>query len=484
MSNQDLSNASVDQIVSAYEAAMPKMERYFTEGQEGAVNFLNDIQNINQEWAHMNEDGSWDINFGVGNDQDIADALGIDVEAVQAVMRKLKDYGFDVNLDQPVASLDELKSAAESAKESLDGLGDTSLDSINLDSSSFGEVTDNIDKVKEYIQTINDSDLEPDVKTERLEQANNILEYLVQKQQEIGSNEIDISVNIDELNSKINEAEAALNDFKNSDGTVDLSVNGAQEAVTNLQSLLYQKQALTNNSAVISVDASQVDGALGDAIGKIQEYQAAVNNLNTQTELQKAGVQIDTSDAQAKVQQLAGEIQGLDGETKASLGLDTSAFDSALNTITSTKIDVNAGVNLDTSSLGTIQSTISAISPEVLVKAGVDSSQVDGYDPGDKDATVKYKVDSSAVDAYNPKNKNATVTYSVSVIGLENLPGDKSRTLTYNVKTNGSAKNFNGTANASGTAHASGDWSAPRTETSLVGELGRKILRQYIVICI
>lgn len=476
MSNQDLSNVSVDQIVSAYEAAMPKMERYFTEGQEGAVNFLNDIQNINQEWAHMNEDGSWDINFGVGNDQDIADALGIDVEAVQAVMRKLKDYGFDVNLDQPVASLDELKSAAESAKESLDGLGDTSLDSINLDSSSFGEVTDNIDKVKEYIQTINDSDLEPDVKTERLEQANNILEYLVQKQQEIGSSEIDISVNIDELNSKINDAEEALNNFKNSDGTVDLSVEGAQEAVTNLQSLLYQKQALTNNSAVISVDSSQVDGALGDAIGKIQEYQAAVNNLNAQTELQKAGVQIDTSDAQAKVQQLAGEIQGLDGETKASLGLDTSAFDSALSTITSTKIDVDAGVNLDTSSLGTIQSTISAITPEILVKAGVDSSQVDGYDPGDKDATVKYKVDSSAVDAYNPKNKNATVTYSVSVVGLENLPGDKSRTLTYNVKTNGSAKNFNGTANASGTAHASGDWSAPRTETALVGELGTETI--------
>ena len=476
MSNQDLSNASVDQIVSAYEAAMPKMERYFTEGQEGAVNFLNDIQNINQEWAHMNEDGSWDINFGVGNDQDIADALGIDVEAVQAVLRKLKDYGFDVNLDHPVASLDELKSAAESAKESLDGLGDTSLDSINLDSSSFGEVTNNIDKVKEYIQTINDSDLEPDVKTERLEQANNILEYLVQKQQEIGSSEIDISVNIDELNSKINDAEEALNNFKNSDGTVDLSVEGAQEAVTNLQSLLYQKQALTNNSAVISVDASQVDGALGDAIGKIQEYQAAVNNLNAQTELQKAGVQIDTSDAQAKVQQLAGEIQGLDGETKASLGLDTSAFDSALSTITSTKIDVDAGVNLDTSSLGTIQSTISAITPEILVKAGVDSSQVDGYDPGDKDATVKYKVDSSAVDAYNPKNKNATVTYSVSVVGLENLPGDKSRTLTYNVKTNGSAKNFNGTANAFGTAHASGDWSAPRTETALVGELGTETI--------
>lgn len=77
MSNKDLSNASNEDIVSAYEEAMPKIERYFTEGQEGAQNFLSDIQNINKEWSHMNEDGSWEINFGAGNDQEIADALGI-----------------------------------------------------------------------------------------------------------------------------------------------------------------------------------------------------------------------------------------------------------------------------------------------------------------------------------------------------------------------------------------------------------------------
>lgn len=117
MSNKDLSNASNEDIVSAYEEAMPKIERYFTEGQEGAQNFLSDIQNINKEWSHMNEDGSWEINFGAGNDQEIADALGIDVEAVQSIMRKLSDYGFDINLDEPVASLEELKSSAESAKE-------------------------------------------------------------------------------------------------------------------------------------------------------------------------------------------------------------------------------------------------------------------------------------------------------------------------------------------------------------------------------
>lgn len=39
-------------------------------------------------------------------------------------MRKLSDYGFDINLDEPIASLEELKSSAESAKEALDGMND------------------------------------------------------------------------------------------------------------------------------------------------------------------------------------------------------------------------------------------------------------------------------------------------------------------------------------------------------------------------
>ena len=483
MSNKDLSNASNEDIVSAYEEAIPKIKRYFTEGQEGAQNFLSDIQNINKEWAHMNEDGSWEINFGAGNDQEIADALGIDVEAVQSIMRKLSDYGFDINLDEPIASLEELKSSAESAKEALDGMNDTSLDGINLDVDSFSAVTDNIDKVKEYIQQVQDSDIEPEVKTEKLQNANAILEYLVEKQQELGSSDIEIGVNIDEVNSKITEAQSALDQFKNSDGAVDLSVEGAQEAADNLQSLLYQKEALQNSSVVLNVDTSQVDGSVGDAISKLQEYQTAVNNLNAQTELQKAGVQIDTSDAQAKVQQLASQIQGIDAKTKAKLGLDTSEFNAALSSVTNTKVDVKAGVNLDTSSLGTIQSTISAISPKMLVKAGVDKSQVDGYQPSDKNSKVKYKVDSSAVDAFKPANKNATVTYSVVVAG--HVPGDKTRTLTYNIKTNGSVSPANGTAHSLGTAHAkgttnvssNGNWGLRKDEPrALVNELKPEII--------
>lgn len=486
MSNQDLSTASNEEIVSAYESAMPKIKRYFTEGQEGAVNFLKDIQDINSEWAHMNDDGSWKIDFGVGNDQEIADKLGIDVEAVQAVIRKLKDYGFDINLDQPVQSLDELKTSAESAKESLVDMNETSFNGINLDSSSFSEVTDEIEKVQSYIETIQeDSEIDPNVKTEKLQHANEILEYLVQKQQELGRSDIEITVNADELESKINDAKSALGEFKNEGGTVDISLSGAQDAVDNLQTLLYQKETLTNTSAVMSIDTSQVDGEIGEAIALLQEYQTAVNNLNAQNELGKAGVDIDTTEAQQKVQDLASKIQGLDGNTKASLSLDTSEVQSALTTLTETKVNVNAGVNLDTAALGTIQSSISAITPQMLVNAKVDKTLVDGYDPEDKDAKVKFTAEHSDVDAYKPSNKNAKVNYTVHVSGLENLPGNKERNLTYNVKTNGSVSPANGTAHSIGTAHAAGttnvsankNWGLKQNEPhALVNELKPEII--------
>lgn len=475
MSNKDLTNASVDEIVTAYEESYPKMERYFTEGQEGCQAFLQDISNLNSEWAHMNEDGSWDINFGVGNDQEIADALGIDVEAVQSVLRKLHDFGFDIDLDQPVKSLEQLKTEAQSAKEALDGMGETSLDSINLDTDSFGEITDDIDKVKEYIQQVNDADLEPEVRTERLEQANNILDYLVQKQQEAGQNNIVIDADASSVDQKISDLKSQLEQFRNEDGTIPVNAD-TQDAVNSLQSLYATKQNLENTPAILQVDTSQIDGELGNAIGKLQEYQNAVEILNAQNTMKTQGIDIDTTDAQQKVQQLAGQLQNLDADTTAKLGLDDTDFQSKLSNIATHPIDVGIGVNLDPNALADVSAKISGITPELLVKAGVNEEAIVNYTPKDKDATVKYKVDHSAIDSYDPKDKNATVTYSVVVSGLENLPGNKTRSLTYNIKTNGTVPRVNGTAHAIGTAHAAGtasrNWGLAHNEPhALVNEL-------------
>ena len=166
---------------------------------------------------------------------------------------------------------------------------DSSLADINLDSTSFSEITDDIAQVEDYIDKINDDKtLEPDVKTEKLENANAILEYLVEMQNEAGNNSIEISVNSEELEQKISDAKSALDAFRNDDGQVDLSVEGAQEAVDNLQTLLSQREQL-NTPTIMTVDTSKVDGELGDAIAKIQEYQSAVQDLAVQTELKTQG---------------------------------------------------------------------------------------------------------------------------------------------------------------------------------------------------
>jgi TP901 family phage tail tape measure protein len=474
LSSADLSTASVDEVIDAYNrlgqtigSSGYSILDFFTVDEDGNTttdgiyNFFDTVNSVlGEEFAKINENGDYEFNFGDGRDQTVAERLGMDVESVQSILRAASEAGFEINLDQPIESLEELKTSAQSAQEALANMQDSSLADINLDSTSFSEITDDIAQVEDYIDKINDDKtLDPDVKTEKLENANAILEYLVEIQNEAGNNSIEISVNSAELERKISDAKAALDDFKNDDGQVDLSVEGAQEAVDNLQTLLSQKEQL-NTPTVMAVDTSQVDGELGNAIAKIQEYQNAVQDLAVQTELKAQGVDIDTSAAQEKVNNLAAEIQGLNP-------------------------DITAKLNIDTSSTASLQSTIQAITPEILVKAGVDETAIVNYTPGDKDASVKYKVDSSAVDTWKAPNKNATLTYTITTTGT--LPGNKTRTLTYNIETNGNAPH-QGTAHANGStaksyrfnwngqANASGNWGIKKGSTSLVGELGQEIL--------
>lgn len=528
LSNMDLATASAQEVVAEFNRLGESIGNsgysildFFTVDEDGnsttdgIYNFFDTVNSVlGEEFAKINENGEYEFDFGGGKDQQVADALKMDVEAVQSILRAASEAGFEVHLDQPIESLEELRASAEAAKESLSGMSDTTLSDINLDSSSLEDVNDQIQKTQEYLQSVEeDSTIEPKVKADKLEAANDILDYLIQKKQELaettdiqvdlndeevleklenaneklkdlGKTEVsfDFEANLGEIDSQISQAKSLLDQFKNDQGVVNISAEGAQEAVDILQALLSRKEQLSQ-PAVMRVDASQVDGELGNAIGKIQEFQQALSDLNVAQGLANAGVDIDTTAAQQKVQDLAGQIQSLDTNTKASLGLDTSQFDTALSTIKNQQVDVKAGVSLDTSALSTITSTISGISADILVKAGVDSSAVDAYDPADKDAEVKYSVNASEVNAWKAPDKSATLTYNITTSG--SLPGNETRTLTYNITTNGDGPKVSGTllspAHASGTAynvintipaHADGDVALPKDEKALINELG------------
>lgn len=331
MSNVDLSTASVEELIAAYEKGYDKMTRYFQEGSDGCVNFLQDVQILNSEWAHMNANGDWEINFGVGNDQKVADALGINVESVQAIMRKLSDYGFDINLDSIYDKLDLAISKAEKANDKLKELGKTDY-TFNLSTTSIEAVNDELSKAQELYDS-----------------------------------------------------------FRNNDGSLSVELEGAAEAEEILTALLAHKHSL-EEPAIMQVDTGALPEASADltnAIDLLQQFITLSNDL--EDGIAKG---IDTKNTQSEIQNVATQLDALPADVKTKLGLDSEDFSKAITNIKNEKNVVNIGVSVGQDDITTVQKTISGITGtdiEILTNSAVvkrELEEVDEYDIGDKSFAV------------------------------------------------------------------------------------------------
>lgn len=276
--------------------------------------------------------------------------------------------------------------------------------------------------------------------------------------------QIDVS-DIDNTEDKVKTLDNTIAQMQNYKTTLDVDSSQVDDANAVIQYCVTQKQML-EAPAVMSVDTSQVDGELGNALSLLQQFQEAQNSVELQ-----ASVGADTSEAQGKVDSLVGEIQGLSPEIKATLGIDTTSAD-------------------------TITASLQALSPEIMVKAGVDSSVVDAYAAEEKQSSGKVTWDNEtgAVDAFAAQVHRSS--------GLVSWGNETSRVKTHFTATGTvnwtnttpptkGAGGANGTAHASGTAHAagsaqynhlsghaqaSGNWATKTGGTTLVGELGREIV--------
>ena len=113
-SSEDLSTAPVEQLVEAYNNASPIIKSFFTEGAEGANNFIDKMIQM----GYATEDAETGlIDFSNVDTKQIADELGVDVEAVEAIFKKLGDYGFDIKVS---ANIDDVANEVTSAKQRLD----------------------------------------------------------------------------------------------------------------------------------------------------------------------------------------------------------------------------------------------------------------------------------------------------------------------------------------------------------------------------
>lgn len=279
-----------------------------------------------------------------------------------------------------------------------------------------------------------------------------------------GNKDLDIQIDVSDIEStedKISTLDNTIQQMQNYKGTVDLDSSQVDDANTVIQYCVTQKQML-EAPAVMSVDASQVDGELGNAISLLQQFKEAQNNIELQSSLD---VDADTSEAQAQVDSLTSEIDGLSPEIKAQIHLDDTSVDG-------------------------ITSYIEGLTPKAMVEMGVDSSLVDAYVSEEKKSQGKVdwdnntgKVDSWAAQMHTSNgqviwtNETSQVKTTFTATGTVNWTNA-------NAPSKGSG-GANGTAHADGTAHlphlvghanAQGNWGTKTGGLTLVGELGREIV--------
>lgn len=398
-----------------------------------------------------------------------------DAEAVSSYMSSIEHY-FNHDEDGNRIGLDVQEFCAKATKAGLMELDEASgeykvagqktmedfAEGLNLSmpmvQAMFGEMEEfggEFDWADEATKTLGDMAVAAGEAKGRIEEMSGDTDMNIQ---------IDVS-DIENTEDKVKTLDNTISQMQNYKTTLDVDSSQVDDANAVIQYCVTQKQML-EAPAVMSVDTSQVDGELGNALSLLQQFQEAQNSVELQ-----ASVGADTSEAQGKVDSLVGEIQGLSPEIKATLGIDTTSAD-------------------------TITASLQALSPEIMVKAGVDSSVVDAYAAEEKQSSGKVTWDNEtgAVDAFAAQVHRSS--------GLVSWGNETSRVKTHFTATGtvnwtnttppkSGGNSANGTAHARGTAHAagsaqynhlsghaqaSGNWATKTGGTTLVGELGREIV--------
>lgn len=382
---------------------------------DGLFDFFDTVKaKLGDDFVQITEDGDYAWDFTGDKVKKVADALGMSTEAVEILEKAMGDVTENTNLDSFVANLDGLAEGMSDRVESLKKALGSNAEDYDLGSFNFG------------------------------------------------------SFDTKDLETQISNIKSVIDgEFKNSDGKIDLSIDGADEAVSILASLVARKQEI-NQPAVMDVDTSKLSGEVQDTMQSLQELQTNFNNLELGEILN-----MDTSDIENKIRDVATTLDTLPNDTKKKLSLDTDEVQSAIDTITSKDVIVNGKVQLPEDAVNTLKSAVEKISPDMMVKIGVNSEAIDNYDPDDKTKKVTYLLESKEVDKYDPKNHERTVTYSlIKTSDLREFnPKDITRTVTYDIKTNGSVP-----SKAQGTAYANGNWGTKDSGVALGGEIGQELV--------
>lgn len=356
------------------------------------------------------------------DDNGAVDGLNIDKFLENSVNAGLMKYSEDDGFQ--VLGGKKMEDFAEGLNMSS-GMVQAFFDELQLKGADF-------DWGDEAVKTIGDLAVEANEAAESLRQVD-------------GNSDLKIKMDVSDLSTteeQISALDATIAEMDAVKARPDVDASSIENANSVIQYCLTQKQLLSQPD-VMRVDTSQVEGEISNAISLLQQFQTATNDLEIK---QKVGA--DTTEAESKVNSLASEIEGISPDIKAKLDIDSTSVDS-------------------------IKSSIAGLSAETInVKANVDASAIEGYNPDSKKCDVIYDPKTDALpESFDAINRD--VNYVPHTGSLPESFTTLTRYVNY-VKTG--AVDVNGTAHVSGTAKAGGDWGTAPGGKTLVGELGREIV--------
>lgn len=348
---------------------MSKIERYFTDGSDGCINFLKDLQTLG---LAEQENGNWTYSLGNSMEelQETANRLGIGFEPLMSVFGRLEDYGFyndfftteeagtekisdlysklaaeKMRLAQIKANPDteDYATAISESEKKIAGFEER----IKYAEENMQELSDKGSKYykerAEYAKSVAQSMIDEINSTDDInlkEQLQNQLDafakeyhlvikadavFSLEEQAEVISPDIkiDLSATGEDLDNQISELTQYISDLQG-DADIDVNTDKISAAQDILSYLITQKQEL-EAPAVMNISTDQLDGVdekLKNAVQAIQDYQTAINNLEKQKSLG-----LDTSEAQAAVDSAKKELDSIDDETSKTLNFDIKGLD-------------------------------------------------------------------------------------------------------------------------------------------------------------
>lgn len=371
LSGKDITSGNVDEIRSAWEGLGKTIEHttysakdFFTvnkDGQstsDGVYNFLDAVGQLEEEVFGgkdvVQRDGNGNIigfDFQlVGGDEAIAEALGVSEELVQIMVRAADDAGFVVSMDGTFQQLDVLKEKAAEAALSLKETFKITDHSFFQDGSADGILNDYNEAIKIW---------------------------------------------------------DSFKQNKNADGTINMNVEGAEEAFTLVSTLQTMVDQL-NEPAYMSINTTDVEKDMQQPLSQLQQYERL-----TQTEHQLKLKGTDTSQIEASKEEILDYFDGLEPEVKAQLGIDELSREQLQEKIEAGEIEVPATVDLQVEMNDTLKDMVNV----ALYNAGVINdkeleSRVDvSIYANDVDASdVKEKTDKAVSDASKDKKKTESTT--------------------------------------------------------------------------